>query len=96
MKNVTIDMAPTDIVFSGVDAEKWTADVVSAPNKIQIVCDMALLGNTEVNLSLLNPTIKVEKIMDGEFVAEIVLTEIDGVEISSPLNVRYKLTEKNG
>lgn len=96
MKNVTIDMAATDIVFSGVDAEKWTASIVTAPNKIQVVYDMALLENTEVNLELLKPTIQVEEVKAGEFITEIVLTEIDGVEIVNPLNVRYRLAEKKG
>ena len=94
MKNVTIDMAATDIVFSGVDTEKWTASIVTAPNKIQVVYDMTLLENTEVNLALLNPTIQVEEVKAGEFITEIVLTEIDGVEIVNPLNVRYRLAEK--
>ena len=96
MKNVTIDMAATDIVFSGVDAEKWTASIVTAPNKIQVVYDMTLLENTEVNLELLKPTIQVEEVKAGEFITEIVLTEIDGVEIVNPLNVRYRLAEKKG
>lgn len=96
MKNVTIDMAATDIVFSGVDTEKWTASIVTAPNKIQVVYDMTLLENTEVNLELLKPTIQVEEVKAGEFITEIVLTEIDGVEIVNPLNVRYRLAEKKG
>lgn len=96
MKNVTIDMAATDIVFSGVDTEKWTASIVTAPNKIQVVYDMTLLENTEVNLALLKPTIQVEEVKAGEFITEIVLTEIDGVEIVNPLNVRYRLAEKKG
>lgn len=96
IKNVTVDMAATDIVFSGVDTEKWTASIVTAPNKIQVVYDMTLLENTEVNLELLKPTIQVEEVKAGEFITEIVLTEIDGVEIVNPLNVRYRLAEKKG
>ena len=94
IKNVTIDMATTDIVFSGVDTEKWTATIVNAPTKIQLIYDMALLEGITIDISMLKPTIQVEEVKNGEYVSEVILVEMDGVEIISPLVVKYKLTEK--
>lgn len=94
MKNVTIDMATTDIIFSGVDTEKWVVSIVNAPAKIQVVYDTTLIEGETVDITLLKPTVQVEEVKVGEYVSEIVLVEIDGVEIISPLVVKYKLTEK--
>ena len=43
---------------------------------------------------MLSPTIKVQETEEGEYEGNIVVTDIDGVTVSSELIAKYKLEKK--
>jgi diadenylate cyclase len=93
-KKMQIKISASDVKISGYDTKSFIATISQMPSTIELYYNVNVVNPETITLATLQPIIKVQDAKQGKYDAVITLTEIDGVTITSDLNIQYTLNTK--